>query len=62
MFQSWCYKNINSICHLMVLCVTALQAIGDSTVHIALSCYQLQVLPLTTGVAECAKACSVAFT
>jgi len=45
----------------MVLFFTALQATGDSTEHIALSCYQLHVLPLTTGFAECAKACSVAF-
>jgi hypothetical protein len=27
----------------------------------AQSCYQLQVLPLATGVAECANACSVTF-
>jgi hypothetical protein len=46
---------------MMVLCFTALQAIGDSTERFALSCYQLQVLPLTTGVAEGDSACSVVF-
>lgn len=45
----------------MVLRFTALQATGGSTEHIALFCCQLHILPLTTGVAECAKACSVAF-